>query len=135
MRGLLDTSVVIEIFDRGNTVLLENIMDKYSALYIPWIVLYEYLYGHKYLGRDITSRKKAIEKLGEIIGVSQEILLKALEIDVELHRKGQTIPFTDLLIVATTLVLNAELITIDQKHYTRIPNLKIYVPSITREQR
>ncbi len=128
MRGVLDTSIVIEIFDRGDTSLLEDIMSRYSVLYIPWIVLYEYLYGHKYLGKNIIDRKKAVEKLGKIIGVTQDIILKAIEIDIDLHRKGTTIPFSDILIAATTIVFNAELITLDKKHYTRIPKLKIYMP-------
>ncbi len=128
MYGVLDTSVIIEIFDRGNTDLLENILSKYDALYIPWIVLYEYLYGHKYLGKNIESRKKAVEKLGQVIGVTQDIILKAMEIDIELHKKGMTIPFSDILIAATAIMLNAELITLDQRHYTRIPSLQIYMP-------
>ena len=80
-RGVLDTSVLIDIFDRGNEKLLEYILGKYKMIYIPWIVLYEYLYGHKYLGRDINERKRAVEKLGIIYNISQEVLLKALEID------------------------------------------------------
>lgn len=128
MRGVLDTSTVIEIFDRGDTSLLEDIMSRYSVLYIPWIVLYEYLYGHKYLGKNIIDRKKAVEKLGKIIGVTQDIILKAIEIDIDLRRKGMTIPFSDILIAAITIVFNAELVTLDQKHYTRIPKLKIYLP-------
>lgn len=128
MRGVLDTSIVIEIFDRGDTSLLEDIMNRYSVLYIPWIVLYEYLYGHKYLGKNIIDRKKAVEKLGQITGITQDIILKAIEIDIDLHRKGMTIPFSDILIVATTIVFNAELVTLDQKRYIRIPELKIYIP-------
>ena len=116
MRGVLDTS------------LLEDIMSRYSVLYIPWIVLYEYLYGHKYLGKNIIDRKKAVEKLGQITGVTQDIILKAIEIDIDLCRKGMTIPFSDVLIAATTIVFNAELVTLDQKNCTRIPELKIYMP-------
>jgi len=99
-------------------------------MYIPWIVLYEYLYGHKYLGRNIIDRKKAVEKLGQIIGVSQDIILKAIEIDIDLHKKGLAIPFSDILIAATTIILKAELVTLDQRHYTRIPQLRIYIPSL-----
>ncbi len=106
-------------------------MDRYGALYIPWIVLYEYLYGHRYLGRDITDRKRAIEKLGQVIGVTQDIIIKAIEIDIDLHRKGMTIPFSDILVAATALVLKAELVTLDKRHYTRIPELRIYVPRST----
>jgi len=34
----------------------------------------------------------------------------------------------DIRVAATTMVFNAELVTLDQKHYTRIPKLKIYLP-------
>ncbi len=129
---MLDTSVLIELFDRGNTDLLEEIMERYSALYIPWIVLYEYLYGHRYLGRDISDRKRAIEKLGQVVGVTQDMILKAMEIDVDLHRRGMAIPFSDILVAATALVLGAELVTLDRRHYTRIPELRIYIPKTHR---
>ncbi len=133
---MLDTSVLIELFDRGNTDLLEEIVERYSALYIPWIVLYEYLYGHRYLGRDISDRKRAIEKLGQVVGVTQDMILKAMEIDVDLHRRGMAmgmaIPFSDILIAATALVLGAELVTLDRRHYTRIPELRIYIPKTHR---
>jgi len=133
LRGVVDTSIVIELFDRGNVSLLENIVDRYGGLYVPWIVLYEYLYGHKYLGRGVEERKRAVEKLGQIVWVTQDILVKAMEIDIELHRKGEAIPFSDILVAATTLILKAELITLDKKHYTRIPGLKIYIPKPARK--
>ncbi len=126
-RGVLDTSVIINIFDRGNERLLEYILRRYKMIYIPWIVLYEYLYGHKYLGRDISERKSAIEKLGIIYNVSQEVLLKALEIDVSLRKKGNIIPFSDVIIAATTIVLKAELVTLDKRHYERIAGLKLHI--------
>lgn len=122
--------MVIELFDRGNISLLEDVVGRYSVLYIPWIVLYEYLYGHKYLGRSITDRKRAVEKLGRVIGVTQDIIIKAMEIDIDLHKKGIAIPFSNILIAAIALVLKAELVTLDKKHYTRISGLQIYVPRI-----
>jgi len=126
-RGVLDTSVLIDIFDRGNEKLLEYILRKYKMIYIPWIVLYEYLYGHKYLGRDINERKKAVEKLGIIYSISQEVLLKALEIDISLRKKGNIIPFSDVIIAATTIILKAELVTLDKRHYERIAGLKLHI--------
>ncbi len=128
--GALDTSIIIELFDRGNTNLLKGIINRYDMIYIPWIVLYEYLYSHKYLGRNITERKKAVEKLGQVINITQDIMIKAMEIDIDLHKKGIAIPFSDIIIAATTLVLKAELVTLDKRHYTKIPQLHIYIPKL-----
>ncbi|RLF22634.1 MAG: hypothetical protein DRN15_08575 [Thermoprotei archaeon] len=128
MKGVLDTSILIEVYDRGKEKLLADILDRYNVLYVPWIVLYEYLYGHKYMGRSVQERKVAVEKLGNIVGATQEIILQALELDVALHKQGLTLPFSDLLVASTAIVLGAELITLDKEHYERIPRLRIYVP-------
>jgi len=127
--GVLDTSVIIEIFDKANHSLLEHVISKYKVIYIPWIVMYEYLYGHKYLGKPISLRKKALEELGVIVWINQEIMAKALELDIDLHRKGGPIPFSDILIAATVFYLNSELITLDEKHFKKVSGLKIYVPN------
>jgi len=125
---VLDTSIIIEIFDKGNEKLLEHILQKYKKVYIPWLVLYEYLYGHKYLGRDVVQRKQGLEKLGVIKWLTQDIILKTLEIDIELRKKGLSIPFSDIVIAATAIMLQAEIITLDKKHYERIPELMLYIP-------
>ena len=130
---VLDTSILIEVFDRGNKGLLKNLVLKYKVIYIPWICLYEYLYGHKYLDMDIEERKKAVEKLGRVVWDIQKLVLKALEIDVRLRKEGMAIPFSDVLIASITLMLNAELITLDKRHFDRIPKLKLYIPSITSQ--
>ena len=130
---VLDTSILIEVFDRGNKGLLKNLVLKYKVIYIPWICLYEYLYGHKYLDMDIEERKKAVEKLGRVVWDTQKLVLKALEIDVRLRKEGMAIPFSDILIASITLMLNAELITLDKRHFDRIPKLKLYIPSITSQ--
>jgi len=51
--GVLDTSIIIEILDKANHSLLEHLLNRYEIVYIPWITMYEYLYGHKYLNKPI----------------------------------------------------------------------------------
>ena len=82
---------------------------------------------------DIEERKKAVEKLGRVVWDTQKLVLKALEIDVRLRKEGMAIPFSDVLIASITLMLNAELITLDKRHFDRIPKLKLYIPSITSQ--
>ncbi len=129
MRVVIDTSILIELFDRGREDLLEEIYAKYKAIYVPWIVLYEYLYGCLFLHRSIEERKEAIEELAIIVYPDQRILLKALSIDVDLHREGMPIPLSDILVAATAITLDAELLTRDERHYRRIPKIKLQVLS------
>jgi len=129
LRAVIDTSILIELFDRGREELLEEIYAKYRAIYVPWIVLYEYLYGCLFLRRNIEERKKAIEKLAIIVYPDQQVLLKALSIDVDLHREGVPIPLSDILVAATAITLDAELLTRDERHYRRIPKVKLQVLS------
>ncbi len=124
----LDTSVIIEILDRGDRELLHELLDRYRIFYIPWICLYEYLYGHKFIGSDIAKRKNFVEKLGIVVWCDQRILMRALEIDIELSKKGLKIPFSDVLVAAIAMEMDSELVTLDTKHFSRIPQLKMYVP-------
>ena len=82
---------------------------------------------------DIEERKKAVEKLGRVVWDTQKLVLKALEIDVRLRKEGVAISFSDILIASIILMLNAELITLDKRHFDRIPKLKLYILSITSQ--
>ena len=129
LRAVIDTSILIELFDRGREELLEEIYAKYKAVYVPWIALYEYLYGCLCLRRSIEERKGAVEKLAIVVYPDQQILLKALSIDVDLHKRGVPIPLSDILVAATAITLDAELLTRDERHYRRIPKVKLQVLS------
>lgn len=101
--AVLDTSVLIEILDAGNTELLDAILAKYGGLLMPWAALYEYLYGHAYVGSDVRERKRFIEELGTVVWLGQKIVLRALDLDVGPSKVSLRIPFSDLLIAATAL--------------------------------
>lgn len=101
--AVLDTSVLMEILDTGNTELLDAILAKYGGLLMPWVALYEYLYGHAYVDSDVQERKRFIEELGTVVWLGQKIVLKALDLDVGPSKVSLRIPFSDLLIAATAL--------------------------------
>lgn len=124
-RVVLDTSFLVEMVDRGRIELAE-LLAEYEEVIIPWISLYEYLYGHK-IGRKISDekllfRKKKVESLGLVAWNSQKILQETLKLDFLLAEKGEKIPFSDLLICAFTLVYDADLATFDKKHFKIIEN-------------
>lgn len=128
MRAILDSSILIRLFDRGDVELLERLEAQYERMRIPWIALYEYLYGHAALGRGVEERKRAVEMLGDVVWIDQEVLLRALSLDLGLRRSGSTIPFSDVLIAATALHLGCEVVTLDERHFKRIEGLRVVVP-------
>ena len=119
-RLVLDTSFLIEMLDRGRKELAE-LLAEYEEVIIPWISLYEYLYGHK-VGRrigdeELLSRKEKVKSLGLVAWNNQEVIEEALKLDLMLTEKGEKIPFSDLLVVAFVKVYDADLATFDKKHF------------------
>lgn len=115
---VVDTSILIEVLERGEEQLLLKLA-RVEAL-VPHVALYEYLWGYLYSGRDHLREKEVVEKLFTVVYLNQEILLKAMELDVQLAKKGVKVPQADLLIAATALTLGAPLLTKDLKHYERL---------------
>lgn len=115
---VLDTSFLIELLDRGREELVDLIAE-YEGIIIPWVVAYEYLFGH-YLARGpdaAMDRKKLLHEIGVIVEPDQDILIRALELDAGLRGKGRPIPFSDILVAATTSVSGSDLATMDRKHF------------------
>ena len=88
--------------------------------YISYVTLYEYLYGYCYLGKDYFKEKNVVEKLFQVVYPTQELLLKAMEIDVDLSKKGEKVPQTDIVIAATAILLKAPLLTKDLRHFQQM---------------
>jgi len=115
---LVDTDVLIEAFERRNEAILGKLFN--YNIYVSYVSLYEYLYGFKYIGKDVVKEKDMLEKVVNIVYPSQDVILKALEIDVDLSRKGEKIPQADIIIAATAIVLGMPLYTMDLTHFSRL---------------
>ncbi len=128
---VVDTSFLIELLDRGRRDLVEYIIDK--EVLIPFVVLYEYLYGYRVIGRDVSRRKRILEDLGTIVWVDQDLLLKLIGMRYRAEEKGQKIPEADLIILATASIHHAPILTLDKAHFTRqgITDVEIIIPRQT----
>ena len=115
---VVDTSVVVEVMEEGDERLLLELARREA--YVSYVTLYEYLWGYCYLGRDYRVEKKVLEKLFHVVYPTQEVLLKALEMDVDLVKRGMRIPQADILIAATAIALKAPLLTRDLRHFPRM---------------
>lgn len=131
---ILDSSIVISAERRGATVaqLLRNIVtvtgDQEAGL--SAVGLTELIHG-VYRANTPERRKTRelfINELISVVGVypfSKETALIAGKIDGEQQARGIVIPFADLLIGATGLLLGYSVVTVNLRDFNRIPGLSI----------
>ncbi len=131
---ILDSSVVIAAERRGDTVeqLIENIVnatgDQEAAL--SAIGLTELIHGiYRAQGPEIRRRREMFitELLTDltVYPYTKETALLAGKLDGEQQSRGVVIPFGDVLIGATALVLGYGVLTANLRHFQMIPGLKV----------
>lgn len=119
-RVILDTSILIEVLDRGKLQLL----GEEGEFYLSTISLYEYI---RYK-RDKVFFKKRLKEAFNIVGLGNEVLLKAAEIFLTLKEKGIIVSENDVYIAATAITHNLELWSKDEdfeKIQQLFPELKL----------
>ncbi|MGH9353622.1 MAG: PIN domain-containing protein [Terriglobia bacterium] len=131
---ILDSSVVIAAERRGDTVaqLLRQIVtafgDQESAL--SSVGLTELVHGiHRARTPHVRSRRESFifELLNdvEVYPYTKETALLAGRLDGEQQGRGVTIPFGDLLIGATALLLGYSILPLNLRHFRLIPDLSV----------
>jgi tRNA(fMet)-specific endonuclease VapC len=131
---ILDSSVVIAAERRRETVeqLIQRIVtafgDQPAAL--SAVGLTELVHGiHRAPLAEIRVRRQTFlkELLADcaVYPYTQECALLAGRLDAEQRNRGVIIPFPDLLIGATALSLAFSLLTVNVRHFERIPGLKV----------
>ncbi len=120
---LLDTNIVIEIFD-GNKEIADR-LNNLSDFYISAVVA-----GELFIGINrVTNKSKHLKKLNdflELCSVLNTDIITAQyygEIVAALYKKGKPLPINDLWIAAAALQHNLILVTRD-KHFNEIKGLK-----------
>lgn len=126
---LLDTNVLSEIM-RGRDASIQNNARAYLAQYGEFrfsiLTRYEILRGleAKQASAQI-ARFQAQCRKSDILALTDEIVARAAAIYGELYRQGQLINDADILIAATAVVHKLVLVTENEKHMNRIPNLQL----------
>lgn len=126
---LLDTNVLSEIM-RGRDASIQNNVRAYLAQYGEFrfsiLTRYEILRGleAKQASAQI-ARFQAQCRKSDILALTDEIVARAAAIYGELYRQGQLINDADILIAATAVVHKLVLVTENEKHMNRIPNLQL----------
>lgn len=114
---LVDTDILIEYYK--NLYQLPK-----QPLYISIITMYEFTRGT----RDPKTAKKLLDESFPILWLDNEIILKRGEIWQLLRREGELIDDRDLIIGATAIINELELLTENEKHFKKLEKygLKLY---------
>ena len=131
---ILDSSVVIDAERRGETVerLIERIVratgDQDAAL--SAVGLTELVHGiYRASTTEIRLRRESF--LNELLAdvtvypYTKETAMLAGKLDGEQQSRGVVIPLADLLIGATALALGYSVLTVNVRHFERIPGLSV----------
>lgn len=131
---ILDSSVIIDAERRGETVekLIERVVtaagDQEAAL--SAVGLTELVHGlYRAKTSAIRSRRQAFldELLADltVYPYKKETAMLAGKLDGEQQSKGVVIPFEDLLIGATALSLGYSVLTVNTRHFKKVPGLSV----------
>jgi predicted nucleic acid-binding protein len=131
---ILDSSVIIAAERRGETVeqLIDRILrttgDQDAAL--SAVGLTELVHGmYRAITPELRFRREHF--LNELLAdltvypYTKETALLAGKLDGEQQSRGVAIPFADLLIGATALALSYSVLTVNVRHFQRIPGLSV----------
>jgi tRNA(fMet)-specific endonuclease VapC len=124
---LLDTDTLIYSF-KGNEKVIENIKNHADAPKALSVISYgELIYGaHK--SAQVSSNLAKVHRLREILPIidtTSSIMECYGSIKAELSKKGITVDDFDLLIGSTAITLGYTVVTNNEKHFKKIPDLKI----------
>ncbi len=122
--AFLDTSILIEHFrktDKSKTA-FAKLNSQFAEFRISVITEHEILCG-------LTSQQANFwESLSldmKIVELNSSMIHEAIKINLQLKSIRKQIAFANLLIAATALALNIPLVTLNIRHFERVPQLKI----------
>jgi tRNA(fMet)-specific endonuclease VapC len=124
---LLDTDTVIYAL-KGQAQVMENLRDHlHDPLYLSAITMMELYYG-AYKSQNIDAnlaKLKTIESSFALLPPGPETVETFGRLKAALELQGLRLADLDLIIAATALARNLTLVTNNQKHFGRIPGLKL----------
>jgi len=126
---LLDTNVLSEpLRDRPHPKVYRRLYIQAGNFAASTITLNELRFGAMLRQHPVQFWSKIetiLVPLVQWISVDSTIALMAADLQVHLHRKGQTVEINDCLIAATALVHDWILVTRNTAHFKRMPGLQL----------
>ena len=128
MRYLVDTDRVADWLNGrpDATQLLSSLAPDGLAISL---ITYGEIYDGIYYGRDPKRSERVFLQLlrwVDVLPLSRSAMKRFARLRGQLRRTGQLIADPDLLIAATALERDLTLLTRNQRHFARIPGLRLY---------
>jgi len=127
MAYLIDTDIIIYSLKGNETVNKNLLLNKNIPKSISVITYGELVYGARksqHVEKNVATVKR-VSELFPVIELNKEIIEIFGEIKAKLEILGTRIEDMDLLIGSTALYLNQILVTNNEAHFCKIPDLKI----------
>lgn len=124
---LLDSDIVIYTL-RGHVTVVERMRQYGSVPKVLSVLTYgELLYGARKSQRPTENLAKIyrLTELFPLIPVTRSVMDGFAELKVKLESKGESVDDFDLMIGVTALSLNYAVVTNNERHFRRIPGLRV----------
>jgi len=124
-RILVDTTVLIDFLrkEKKEKSLLWKLREKYSYIAISAISVFELFAGATDEQKE--NDVKVLLKWFDIIDLNEEIAEMCGKILIELRKSNKLIEYRDLFIGVSALFYDLKLVTLNIRHFDRIPELEI----------
>lgn len=130
-RYFIDTSVIVDyLHDDSNAVaFVTNLKGKVTSSYLCLAELYEGVYRSDRNQQIMEeSIRRFFEGLSTIYKLDYDIAQCFGQIRASLKQKGSVIEDIDIFLAATCLAHNLVMVTYNEKHFRRIPELRLLSP-------
>lgn len=124
---LVDTDILSAVLRRNPAVTqaARSYLDIHGQLSFSAITRYEILRGLK--AKNASRQQISFEKFcaaNSILYITEEVILKAADVYADLYQRGELIGDADILIAATAITADCSLATNNERHFSRISDLR-----------
>jgi tRNA(fMet)-specific endonuclease VapC len=127
-QALLDTDILSAIMRRNpqGTERARLYLQQHHQFTFSVITRYEVLRG--LLAKEAVRQLAVFDQLcatSRVLPVIDTTIVQAASIYADLYRRGELISDADILIAATAIIHGLAVVTNDERHFRRVPNLRI----------
>jgi tRNA(fMet)-specific endonuclease VapC len=125
---LLDTDILSLLMRQNAAVVARGsaYLAEHQKFTISIITRYEILCGLKAKGADRqASRFEAFCTGNRILNISDDVVVRAVDIYADLYRRGELIGDADILIAASALANGCGIVTNNEEHFRRVGQLRV----------